>query len=110
MKKALIFFALIIVVAVFILIVYQVKTISGSQSDDSTANISSVAVSVYVDNCARCHGSDGGGFGDKPAIDNTKMNVEEIKIVIQYGLAKMPAFQNIMDPVLSELAEYISSF
>ena len=110
MKKALIFFALIIVVAVFILVVYQVKTISGSQGEDSTANISSAAVSAYVDNCARCHGSDGGGFGDKPAIDNTNRNVKEIKSVIQYGLEKMPAFQNIKDPALSELAEYVSSF
>ena len=108
MKSVLIFFAVIIVIAIFILIVYQVKTISGTQSEESISDISETTLMVYRDNCARCHGSNGEGFGDKPAINNTSMTIEEIKNVIQNGLAQMPAFQNIKDPVLTELAEYVS--
>jgi len=38
------------------------------------------------------------------------MNIEEIKDVILNGLEKMPSFQNITDPSLSELAEYVKNF
>lgn len=110
MKKVMIYFALVIILVVLIFVVYQVKTISGSKSVQSDINISATTVSVYVDNCVRCHGRGGEGFGDKPAINNTSLNIEEIKNVILKGLEKMPAFQNINDPVLTEMAEYVKNF
>ena len=107
MKRALIVFATLLVAAFFIFFIYHIKTISGSQTKDISKITSATSIAEYVDNCARCHGRSGEGFGDKPPIANTRLNVDEIKRVIQNGLAKMPAFQNIKDPTLSEIAEYV---
>jgi len=108
MKRVIIIFTFIIIAAFFIFVVNWIKTISGSQSKHIVIKISPTTVSAYVDNCARCHGRSGEGFRDKPAIANTELNVDEIKRIIQHGRAKMPAFQNIKEPTLSEIAEYVS--
>jgi len=110
MKKIFIFFALLFFVVFIIFVIYQIKTISGSQSIQNSTKISATTVTAYVDNCARCHGNGGEGFADKPAINNTSMDVEEIKVVILNGLEKMPSFQNIKDPSLSEIAVYVKKF
>lgn len=107
MKRALIVVAIMLFAAIFIFYVCHIKTISGSQRKDIIKITPGSSIAVYNDNCARCHGRSGEGFGDKPPIANTRLTVDEIKRIIQSGLEKMPVFQNIKDPTLSEIAEYV---
>lgn len=107
-KTLLIFLAVVILIAAFILIVYQVKMISGTQSESTSDDISKTAVLAYTDNCARCHGNAGEGVGTNPAIADNGYSADHIKVIIQSGLPSMSAFPNIKDPVLTELATLVS--
>lgn len=110
MKKLLFIILSVICVAVLFLIIYQVKTISGSQQTEISSNVSAEILSVYQDNCSRCHGKSGQGYAAKPVLQNNHYAAEEIKKIITFGLDEMPSFPAIKDPVLTELAEYVSSF
>lgn len=99
---------IIFIIIVFIVIWY-VKSISGSgEIEESSINTSSKVKDIYQKNCARCHGNHGQGFIDKPSIKNTGYSAEEIKQIISKGLNDMPSFSNISEPDLSNLAKYVS--
>ena len=99
----------LIAVVVLVLVIWQVKTISGSgmQAKD-TAKYEKIS-GIYKENCARCHGDDGQGYGDKPAIESVGYSVDKIKEIIKGGLNTMPSFPNIKEPVLTELSEYVQT-
>ena len=108
MKKNLFILFSVICVAVLFFIIYQVKTISGSQQTEISSNVSVEILSVYQDNCSRCHGKSGQGYATKPILQNNHYTAEEIKKIINFGLDEMPSFPSIKDPVLTGLAEYVS--
>jgi mono/diheme cytochrome c family protein len=97
----------IIAVVLMVFIIWQVKTISGSGSSVEKSAKFKEVTGIYKKNCARCHGDEGQGYADKPAIESTKHSVAEIKQIISGGLSKMPAFPNIKEPVLTELSEFV---
>ena len=107
-KTPLIFIVVVIAAAAFVLIVYQVKTMSGSGTIEEQGETSPAITAAYKNHCARCHGASGEGFGDKPHIQNNGRTVEEIKDIIQNGLDNMPAFSLIKDPILTDLAKFVS--
>ena len=109
MKKLLPTFLILIIVAVTIFIIYKVKTISGSQQVEISSDVSPQVLSVYQNNCARCHGKNGEGYDTKPVLHNNNYTVEQIKNIVNNGLDKMPAFPTIKDPVLTDLAKYVSN-
>ena len=110
MKKILLFLLAVIVVVGLFFVIYQVKTFSGTQQAATSNKISAKTISTYQENCLRCHGKKGQGYDIKPELQNISYSIEEIKNIVRAGLDEMPAFPTIKDPVLTELAEYISDF
>ena len=110
MKKAsLIILVSVVAIAAVIIIVWQVKTISGTSAIEEKASVSSEITIVFKANCARCHGDRGQGFGDKPAIQGAGYTAEEVKEIIKGGLDEMPSFPNISEPTLGKLSDYVSN-
>ena len=109
MKKFFVVFFILIIVAVVIFIIYEVKTISGSQQAEMKDDVSPQVLSVYQNNCARCHGKDGEGYDTKPVLHNNNHTIEEIKNIVNNGLDEMPAFPTIKEPILTDLAKYVSN-
>ncbi len=108
-KTPLIILVAVVAVAALIIIIWQVKTISGTSALEEKASVSTEIVIVFKANCARCHGDRGQGFGDKPAIQDAGYTAEEVKEIIKGGLDEMPSFPNISEPTLGELSEYASN-
>lgn len=107
-KTSLVYLAVIIVIAVFVLIIYQVKTISGSKADMEDIAKNELAIAAYKENCSRCHGENGQGYGANPTLIDNDYPVEELKNIIQNGLDQMPAFPNIKEPTKTQLAGYVA--
>jgi len=60
---------------------------------------------VYQQACISCHeGSDNVG----PVLRGKKLSPAKVKRVVQKGKGKMPKFPNIAEPLLSDLAKYVS--
>jgi mono/diheme cytochrome c family protein len=109
MKKNVLYLgAGIIAVLVLVLIIWQVKTFSGSATKKSKESVTIEGKLTFETHCVRCHGNAGQGFGDKPDIRGSGLTAAEIKEIIKNGLDEMPSFSNIPDPALSKLAEYVS--
>ena len=108
-KTPLIIAASIVAIAIVIIVIWQVKTISGTSAIEDTASKTSQISIVYKANCARCHGDNGQGFGDKPSIQDTGYTADEIKEIVKGGLDEMPSFSNIAEPTLTQLSEYVSN-
>ena len=104
-KKSLIFFAVLIIIAAALLIIFQLNLVQNG----SVQMISAEAKKAYRHNCARCHGANGEGFDDFPEIQGTDLTAEEIKTLISNGQGEMPAFADIKDPLLSQLANLVKN-
>jgi mono/diheme cytochrome c family protein len=110
MKKTGLYWLLgIFAVVILVVIIWQVKTMSGSQSAESKKEISSAGKTIYIAQCARCHGREGQGYGENPDIRNNGHSVAEIKEIVRNGLAEMPAFSNLSEKEITELADYVST-
>jgi cytochrome c551 len=68
---------------------------------------SSEVAKLFADNCARCHGADGGG-GSAPSITGED-NVDRVKAQIESGGDGMPAFSGQLPPgQIDALAQYVA--
>ena len=65
------------------------------------------AMTVYGQACASCHGKFGEGVAGFPSIQNTSLTVDEIKKIIREGKGNMPSFNQIEEPMLTRLADFI---
>ncbi len=107
-KTPLIIAGAVIAVVLVLIIVWQVKTISGTSAIEEKTDISTEISTLYKTNCARCHGDRGQGYADKPSIQGAGYTSAEIKEIIKGGLDEMPSFPNISEPSLSGLSDYVS--
>jgi mono/diheme cytochrome c family protein len=88
-----------------------------SKSDDSVESDKKASRSLYLNNCARCHGADGKGntsLGKKlDATDLTsqrvqKMSRKKIARVIYYGDDPMPSFgKKLTKKEIDSIADYV---
>ncbi len=65
---------------------------------------------VYIMSCARCHGADLMGKKDAPKLDSVRMNSlgeQPLRMLIQYGKGRMPAFGNLSPERVDALVEYL---
>ncbi len=65
---------------------------------------------VYFMSCARCHGPDLMGKKDAPKLDSVRMNSlgeQPLRMLIQYGKGRMPAFGNLTPERVDALVEYL---
>ncbi len=71
---------------------------------------SGAGYSIYVANCARCHGQDGeGGQGPKLAGEVTKdfPDIEQQIIVVEEGTGRMPSFKGKLgNDEIRQVVEY----
>ena len=97
---------IILIVIVIFFVIYQLNTDPNALKSNMNYE---KAAQIYKDNCARCHGFQGEGFASNPQISDSDLSIEEIKSLIQNGSASMPAFSNIREQKLSELAKYVAT-
>jgi mono/diheme cytochrome c family protein len=65
---------------------------------------------VYIMSCARCHGADLLGKKDAPKLDSVRMNSlgeQPLRMLIQYGKGRMPAYGNLSPERVDALVEYV---
>ncbi len=65
---------------------------------------------VYVMSCARCHGADRMGKTDAPKLDTVRMSSlgeQPLKLLIQYGKGRMPAFGGLTQEKVDALVEFL---
>jgi mono/diheme cytochrome c family protein len=65
---------------------------------------------VYLMSCARCHGSDRMGKTDAPKLDTVRMSSlgeQPLKLLIQYGKGRMPAFGGLTQEKVDALVEFL---
>ena len=115
-KRAVVFFAVLISLALALIVLFQVQTdplkrfISlksmGFQHDPELEK----AIALYQKNCNTCHGSFGEGMSGNPRLRQIILTVDQIKNIIRNGQDEMPAFPDIQEPELSRLAELIKHF
>jgi mono/diheme cytochrome c family protein len=63
-------------------------------------------MTLYGQACASCHGKFGEGVAGFPSIQNSSLELDEIKTIIREGKGNMPAFNHIEEPMLTRLAEF----
>ena len=112
-NKAQIYFWSIIIISTVVLVIFQINTrppVRVQQNVSGNAAANQQVMALYSKNCGRCHGAFGEGFAGNPALTGRNIPVPMIKSMIQNGKGKMPAFPEIQEPQLTQLAEYISTF
>ena len=110
MKRTSIFLGLaLIAIVLLVVVIWQVKTISGSASLKGKETGLMEGRLVFKSQCARCHGDTGQGFGERPDIRQSGLSEIKIREIIQNGLDEMPSFPNISEPALNQLVAYVNS-
>ncbi len=67
---------------------------------------------LYLNNCASCHGADGGlGVSGAKDLRQTKMNSEQIQQIIRNGKGDMPPFEQLLstDKEVEAVQQHVSS-
>ena len=67
---------------------------------------------VYVQSCSRCHGVDGEGKTDAPALSTVRMaslGDQPLRMTISYGKGRMPAFGGLSTAQVDELINYLKA-
>jgi mono/diheme cytochrome c family protein len=65
---------------------------------------------VYLISCARCHGADRLGATDAPKLDAVRMSSlgdQPLRMLIQYGKGRMPAFGGLTQEKVDALVEFL---
>jgi len=76
-----------------------------------TPAASTDTTALYQQNCARCHGEQGGGkFGLLMKLTQVDLTEEQIRERIRTGRGRMPAFDQLSDAQTSALARRVVSF
>ncbi|MBN2424859.1 MAG: cytochrome c [Calditrichaceae bacterium] len=115
-KKAVIFFAVLISLALALIVLFKVQTdplenfVSSESAGFQHYPELEKAIILYQKNCNTCHGSFGEGMSGNPRLREIKLTVDQIKTIIRNGQDEMPAFPDIQEPELSRLAELIKYF
>ncbi|MGB8858834.1 MAG: cytochrome c [Ilumatobacteraceae bacterium] len=68
--------------------------------------------SVYIQSCARCHGTYREGDGTSPALDAVRMaslGEDPLRFTIAYGKGQMPGFGGLAPDQVEELIAYLRS-
>jgi mono/diheme cytochrome c family protein len=112
-NKVQIYFWSLMVISAVVLVIFQMNSrppvpdhvVSGEESAEMQQ-----VMALYSKNCARCHGAFGQGFAANPKLAGRNIPVPMIKSLVQKGKNKMPAFPEIQEPILTKLAEYVSTF
>ena len=95
---------IILIIAIFFLVNFLLFT---GQDDDYIPEISDPSF-VYQQACVRCHGERGEGEGLLyPDLSQETLAEEEVFNIVRNGEFFMPAFPNIPDSTLNNLAEYV---
>ena len=112
-NKPVLFFVSLMGLALVLVITYQIqkdpfKNISVQQHQHEQAqndkpHQTDAVISLFVDNCARCHGSFGAGKNGNPSIQGTSLTHEQIAQFIRSGKGEMPAFNKLTDEQVHQL-------
>ncbi len=77
-------------------------------SEESDARESGQGEQIFSDNCAGCHGADGGGGNGGPPLDDGGFSLEQAIDQITNGGGGMPAFgDQLSDEEIRDLAAYV---
>jgi cytochrome c-type biogenesis protein CcmH len=110
------FFFSLILIALMVVVFYQLssdpfkKEASGSGDVVVNPHQDDAIIGLYARECASCHGTVGQGVAGNPNLQNSRLSLAEIKSIISEGKGAMPAFPQIREPQLSELAELVKQF
>ena len=92
----------------FVIIIFFLLS-SGSRSNVSNSQLNKnqeQLLAVYQNYCSRCHGMPDDG---NKVFSAENYSIEEIRELIYNGGSYMPGFQNIKEPVLTELARFVQN-
>ena len=84
--------------------VKQFNQISGIQGQNQQA------MTLFLKNCAKCHGAMGEGKGGNPSLHNTPFSEQQIQQIIQKGRGEMPGFPQFSPDELKQLSRLIKQF
>ena len=82
----------------------QFNQISGIQGQNQQA------MTLFLKNCAKCHGAMGEGKGGNPSLHNTPFSEQQIQQIIQKGRGEMPGFPQFSPDELKQLSRLIKQF
>jgi cytochrome c6 len=65
---------------------------------------------LFINECAKCHGTDGKlGLVGSADLSLTKLSVEELSNVIKNGKGTMPKFDYLTEAEIAGLTDYIAT-
>lgn len=73
-------------------------------------NQNQLAMNLYLQNCAVCHGAMGQGKGGNPSLQNTPFTEAQIEQIIRQGRGEMPSFPQFSPEELKSLSRLIKQF
>jgi len=113
-RPVLFFLALMVIVAA--VIVFYLKLANPSLDDRGSnetgagsehAYTKELAVKLFRENCAECHGTDGRGIMSNPALAGTRLNEAQITKIIQNGRGEMPAVEDLDENQMHQIAHFV---
>jgi hypothetical protein len=118
--KPMIFLGILLIVALCLIVFYQVSTdpfsdIKQIQQTEShihgQENVPKMnftaEMKTYGDMCAGCHGKIGEGASGFPSLQNLNLSLDEIKDIIVNGKGNMEGLSHIKEPMLTKLAKFV---
>jgi quinohemoprotein ethanol dehydrogenase len=84
---------------------------SPTEPTDEVAGDASAGAAVWSDNCAGCHGSDGGGANGGPNLigNETALDPAKVRAQVTNGGGGMPAFKDTLTTTqINDVAAYVS--
>jgi mono/diheme cytochrome c family protein len=111
-KRPALLLTILLITGLAVIVIYKVQTDPFKNDPQAMEQVhsSDPVYMLYLKNCVNCHGRAGQGQSGFPSLQQTKLNVDEIKQLITTGRGKMPAFPQISEPHLSQLAEMVKQF
>ena len=107
MNKKIKIVIILILISIIIIIYFLINSRSQINISNSRLNQNhQQLLAVYQNYCMGCHGMPDEG---NRLFSAENYSIEEIKELIYYGGSYMPGFQNIKEPLLTELAKFVQN-
>ena len=116
MKNPVVYFVALLVIALVVIVTYQIstdpfsKTKQGSGENAQQVEDLRYAMALYTENCSPCHGASGEGLGGHPRLKNIRLSADQIKNIIRNGRGNMPSFPGFTEQDLDKLANLVTHF
>jgi len=112
-NKPLIFFASLMLLALIIVVYYQIETnpfknaTEVQTQEQANPHASDEGMALYGQYCASCHGGFGEGTGKNPPLKETKLDHGQIHDIIRTGKGIMPAYPDLTEQQVHQVVLFV---